>query len=217
MHISPSRGVYELLTMKPEQPLWKEVASSLWAVLKTIGRYYEFATGFKYLHTVPRPLFQGEYHSKQSCERQAAQPQGCFPPKESPAHQHKVVSAFISTQIGNNCVTIKTGGWDRRKAQWRHGAAPHQCLLLPDTSSFVWSRQGSSKAERKTWHRRHFERERRGKELWGQFKFSSKPGFYRNAVVNAADSWILSFKAHRASQACTVTYITHSHSLTRSC
>lgn len=59
MHISPSRGVYELLTMKPEQPLWKEVASSLWAVLKTIGRYYEFATGFKYLHTVPRPLFRG--------------------------------------------------------------------------------------------------------------------------------------------------------------
>lgn len=102
--------MYELLTTKPEQPLCKEVASSLWAVLKTIGRYYESAKSFKYLHIVPRPLFQWEYHSKQSCERQAAQPQPCFPPKEPSAPQHKVVSAFIYTQIGNNCATIKTGG-----------------------------------------------------------------------------------------------------------
>lgn len=47
--------------MKPEQPLCKEVASSLWAVLKNIGRYYESTTSFNYLHIVPRPLFQWEY------------------------------------------------------------------------------------------------------------------------------------------------------------
>lgn len=78
--------------------------------LKNHRKILRIRNGFQVSAHCAKAPFPGEYHSKQSCERQAAQPQGCFPPKESPAHQHKVVSAFISTQIGNNCVTIKTGG-----------------------------------------------------------------------------------------------------------
>lgn len=61
------------------------------------------------------PVSSWKYHSVQSCEWNAAQPQPYFSPSKGSglqgpsAHQHKFISGLIRTQIVNDCVTIKTG------------------------------------------------------------------------------------------------------------